>query len=147
MIALIQRVTEASVVVKGCMIANIGIGLLALLGVERDDGHQDAVRIAERLISYRVFSDLEGKMNRSVKDVGGDILLVPQFTLAADTGKGMRPSFHTAAKPADGQRLFDAVAMELMGCGQNVQHGQFGANMQVQLINDGPVTFFLKSHA
>ena len=146
MLALIQRVTQASVVVDGATIGAIGPGLLALVGVEPDDGEPQLVRMAERLLGYRVFADEEGRMNRSLADIGGGLLLVSQFTLAADTRSGMRPGFSTAAAPAEAERLFSRL-VEI--CRQKhppgVEMGQFGAHMVVSLVNDGPVTFLLKS--
>ncbi len=125
-------------------VARIGAGLLVLVGVERDDGAHEAARLLERLLGYRVFPDAAGRMNLSVRDVGGALLLVPQFTLAADTRKGMRPSFTPAAAPAEGERWFTYLA-ELAGtCGLPVATGRFGADMRVALVNEGPVTFWLR---
>ncbi len=143
MIALIQRVTRATVTVENNTIGQINKGLLALIGVEKGDGPAQAARLVERLTGYRVFSDKEGKMNLSVSDCGGSLLLVPQFTLAANTAKGMRPSFSSAAAPAEGERLFDYFVDEARRTGIDTQTGQFGADMQVSLVNDGPVTFWL----
>jgi len=145
MIALIQRVTEARVVVAGETVGAIGRGLLAFVAVERDDTEARADRLLERLLGYRVFPDAEGRMNLSVADTGGGLLLVPQFTLAADTRKGMRPSFSTAAAPADGRRLFDYLVEGVRRRHQAVATGRFGADMQVALVNDRPVTFWLAS--
>ena len=145
MIGLLQRVTEASVSVGGERIAEIGPGLLVLVGVVRGDGEADAERLAERLAGYRVFPDGDGRMNRSLADTGGGLLAVPQFTLAADTGKGRRPSLGRAAPPDDGRRLFEHFCDAVAGAGISLQRGEFGANMQVQLINDGPVTFWLST--
>jgi D-tyrosyl-tRNA(Tyr) deacylase len=144
MIALIQRVTEASVAVDGKCIARIGAGLLVLLGVERDDGTSQADRLLERILGYRVFPDEEGRMNLSVRDKEGGLLLVPQFTLAADTRKGMRPSFTPAALPQEGAYWFGYVLEKAREryCGY-VEAGHFGADMKVALVNDGPVTFWL----
>jgi D-tyrosyl-tRNA(Tyr) deacylase len=142
-IALIQRVLRASVTVENNTIGQINKGLLALIGVEKRDGPRQAVRLVERLTGYRVFSDAEGKMNLSVADCRGELLLVPQFTLVADTSKGMRPSFSSAAAPADGERLFNYCVDEVRRTGLVTQTGQFGADMQVSLVNDGPVTFWL----
>lgn len=145
MIALIQRVTSAQVRVNGEEIAHIDKGLLAFIGVEKDDSEKQARRLVERILGYRVFEDADGKMNLGLKQVGGQLLLVSQFTLAADTHKGMRPSFSSAAPPDEGRKWFD-FAVEL--CRQEIDEvatGQFGANMQVSLINDGPVTFWLQS--
>ena len=145
MIALIQRVSSANVSVGGEEIARIDKGLLAFIGVEKNDHEKQAKRLVERVVAYRVFEDAEGKMNLGLKEIGGQLLLVSQFTLAADTQKGMRPSFSSAAPPEEGRKWFDYV-VEL--CRQEIDvvaTGQFGANMQVGLINDGPVTFWLQS--
>lgn len=143
MIALIQRVSEASVRVDGEIVARIGAGLLALIGVERDDDEDHAARLAERMLTYRVFADDAGRMNRSLLDCGGALLLVPQFTLAADTRKGTRASFSSAAAPARARELFDRlVALARSRCA-DVQTGVFGAAMAVASINHGPVTFRL----
>ncbi|MBZ0072305.1 MAG: D-tyrosyl-tRNA(Tyr) deacylase [Gammaproteobacteria bacterium] len=144
MIGLLQRVTEARVAVDGATIAAIGRGLLVLIGVERGDGEVQAERLLERLLGYRVFPDAEGRMNLSVSDSGGGLLLVPQFTLPADTRKGMRPSFTPAATPAEGRRLFDHLAARARAAHTDVATGRFGADMQVSLTNDGPVTFWLQ---
>ena len=144
MIGLLQRVLSASVSVDGQRIAGIGAGLMVLVGVEKDDTQQSAERMVERLLGYRVFSDDEDKMNLNVLDVGGEVLLVPQFTLAADTKKGMRPSFSSAATPQQGSDLFDAVVDIMSRQTPGVQTGRFGADMAVELINDGPVTFWLQ---
>lgn len=144
MIGLIQRVSRASVTVAGERIAEIGPGLLVLLGVENNDGPEQAGRLVKKLLEYRVFADDDGKMNLSVLDIAGEVLLVPQFTLAADTGKGRRPSFSSAASPAQGADLF-AVVVDIMSRQiPQLQTGQFGAEMAVELINDGPVTFWLQ---
>ena len=145
MIALLQRVTSASVTVNNKRIAEIGHGLLVLVGVEKHDDEAKAGRLVERILGYRVFADVAGKMNLNVSDVGGDILLVPQFTLAADTRKGMRPSFSSAADPEAGCALFDAVVDIMERNTERVQKGRFGADMSVQLVNDGPVTFWLQT--
>jgi D-tyrosyl-tRNA(Tyr) deacylase len=145
MIGLLQRVSDASVTVDGARIAAIGRGLLVLVGVEREDGPPQALRLAERLLAYRVFPDAAGKMNLSVVDIGGDVLLVPQFTLVADTTSGNRPSFSRGADPAAGKRWFELLAVECRGLHDHVAVGRFGAAMQVALTNDGPVTFWLKS--
>lgn len=144
MISLIQRVTQASVRVDGEMVGAIGPGLLALVAVEPGDGEAQAQRMAERLIGYRVFSDAEGKMNLSLADTGGGLLLVSQFTLAADTAKGMRPSFTSAASPAEGERWFNRLVEICRARHGRVEIGRFGAHMQVALVNDGPVTFRLQ---
>lgn len=130
-------------VVGSTEVAKIGIGLLVLVGVERDDGPEQAKKLASRLVAYRVFADAAGKMNRSVRDVGGALLLVPQFTLAADTSGGLRPSFSRAAPPEVGARLFDALVAAIAATGVPHGCGRFGADMQVTLTNDGPVTFWL----
>jgi D-tyrosyl-tRNA(Tyr) deacylase len=144
MIGLIQRVSGANVVIKGHQGANIGAGLLVLIGVQREDGPAEASKLAERLVAYRVFADAAGKMNRSVRDVGGSLLLVPQFTLAADTSGGLRPSFSKAAPPEVGAAMFDALVAAVAATGVPYACGRFGADMQVTLTNDGPVTFWLE---
>lgn len=144
MIALLQRVTEASVSVADEHVAAIGAGVLALVAVERGDGEAEAARMAERLLQFRLFPDARGRMNRDIRAVGGELLLVPQFTLAADTDSGHRPGFSGSASPAEARRLFDALAARLGAAGQLVATGRFGADMQVVLINDGPVTFRLR---
>jgi D-tyrosyl-tRNA(Tyr) deacylase len=144
MIGLLQRVTQASVSVEGETIGAIDRGLLVLVGVERGDAEAQADRLLERLRGYRVFADAEGRMNLSVVDIGGGVLLVPQFTLAADTAKGMRPSFSCAAQPAQGQRLFEYLVARAEQLHSPVASGRFGADMQVALVNDGPVTFWLQ---
>jgi D-tyrosyl-tRNA(Tyr) deacylase len=144
MIGLLQRVTHASVAVDGHEIARIARGLLVLVGVERGDTASGAQRLAERLVGYRVFADDAGRMNRSVRDVAGALLLVPQFTLAADTDSGMRPSFSTAAPPAEGEALFEELVARVALLGVATARGRFGADMQVALTNDGPVTFWLR---
>ncbi|MFQ6005463.1 MAG: D-aminoacyl-tRNA deacylase [Woeseia sp.] len=145
MIGLLQRVSEASVTIDGRIVGEIGPGLLVLVAVHRDDAEADINRLAERVLTYRVFPDDEGRMNRSVLDEGLGLLAVPQFTLTADTRKGTRASFTKAANPAKGSDYFDrfvtACASELPG----VQAGEFGADMKVRLVNDGPVTFWLES--
>ena len=143
MIALIQRVTRAEVVVAGAAVGRIGRGLLAFIGVERGDGERQAARLLERLLDYRVFADVDGRMNLSLRDVHGGLLLVPQFTLAADTRKGTRASFSPAAPPEQGRALFDYLLSEAQDSHPEVVSGCFGADMQVALINDGPVTFWL----
>lgn len=144
-IALLQRVSAASVSVEGARIAAIGPGLLALIGVVKHDSDRDARRMVERILGYRIFSDEDGRMNRNVLEAQGSVLLVPQFTLAADTRKGMRPSFSSAAGPEKGIALFDAVVDIMSRQTSRVQCGRFGADMQVELVNDGPVTFWLES--
>lgn len=145
MIALLQRVNSASVSVHGERIAAIDHGLLALIGVERNDDEASAARLVERVLGYRMFSDDDGKMNLNVQDVDGNVLLVPQFTLAADTNKGMRPSFSSAADPQSGSALFDTVVDIMKRTLSQVQVGQFGADMSVELVNEGPVTFWLQT--
>jgi D-aminoacyl-tRNA deacylase len=143
LIALLQRVERASVHVAGDEVAAIGHGLLALVAVERGDGEQEARRLAERVVGYRVFADPQGKMNLSLKDVAGELLAVPQFTLAADTNSGLRPSFSSAAAPGEGERRF-AQFVSFAAKGLTVKTGRFGADMKVSLVNDGPVTFWLQ---
>lgn len=145
MIGLLQRVSHASVEVDRQVIGKIERGLLVLVGVEKGDDESTADRLLERLLSYRVFPDADDKMNLSVTDIKGAMLLVPQFTLAADTNKGTRPSFTSAAPPAEGQRLFDYFVTQATQSSINIQTGQFGADMQVSLLNDGPVTFWLQT--
>ena len=144
MIGLIQRVSEASVVVQGRTVGKIGPGLLVLIGVEKHDDETTAKRLLERLLGYRVFSDAQDKMNLSLTDIGGELLLVPQFTLAADTHKGTRPSFSSAASPELGASLFEYFVAMARKSHSRVATGVFGANMKVSLINDGPVTFWLQ---
>jgi len=143
MIALIQRVTEAGVRVDGETVGAIGAGLLALVAVEPGDDETRTRRMAERLLGFRVFSDAQGKMNLSLTDTGGGLLLVSQFTLAADTAKGMRASFTSAASPEEGRRWFDRLVEICRERHATVETGQFGAHMVVNLVNDGPVTFRL----
>jgi D-tyrosyl-tRNA(Tyr) deacylase len=144
MIGLLQRVSQASVTVDGQVIGAIGRGLMVLVCAERGDTEREAEALLTKLLGYRVFPDEAGKMNRSVTDVEGGLLLVPQFTLAADTRSGTRPSFSPAAAPEDGRRLFDHAVRRARERHGNVATGQFGADMQVGLINDGPVTFWLR---
>lgn len=144
MIGLLQRVTEASVSVDSEIIGRINRGLMVLIGVEKNDTQAQADRLLERLLGYRVFPDHEDKMNLSVVDINGGLLLVPQFTLPADTKKGMRPSFSSAASPEQGQQLFDYLVSNAKTKHGNVETGSFGADMQVSLVNDGPVTFWLQ---
>lgn len=144
MIALLQRVSHASVQVDGKQIAQIDRGLLLFIGIEKDDDESRADRLIERFLGYRVFADQEGKMNLSVTDIKGGVLLVPQFTLAADTRKGARPSFSSAASPQLGKTLFHYVVQQTRQRYSPVCTGEFGADMQVQLQNDGPVTFWLQ---
>ncbi|MEE8092978.1 MAG: D-aminoacyl-tRNA deacylase [Gammaproteobacteria bacterium] len=144
MIGLLQRVSHADVVVDGESIAHIGLGLAVLVGVERGDTDREAARLLERLLAFRVFADDEGRMNLSVHDVGGELLLVPQFTLAADTAKGNRPGFSRAAGPEQGQELFEGLVRLAESSEIAVASGRFGAMMQVNLSNEGPVTFWLR---
>lgn len=144
MLALLQRVTEASVTVDAETVGAIGAGLMVLVAIEPGDGETQAQRMRDRLLGYRVFADADDRMNLSLADTGGGLLLVPQFTLAADTRKGMRPSFTTAAAPADGRRWFDRLAELARAAHPAVATGRFGAHMQVRLVNDGPTTFILR---
>jgi len=146
MIALLQRVSQAGVEVDGASVGKIGPGLLVLLCAERGDGRAEADRLLARVLGYRVFADAAGKMNLSLIDVQGGLLLVPQFTLAADTHKGMRPSFTPAAAPAEGERLFDYFLARARAAhaAVAVEAGRFGAHMRVSLTNDGPVTIWLR---
>jgi D-tyrosyl-tRNA(Tyr) deacylase len=143
MIALIQRVLSAHVDVGDELVGRIGLGLLALVAVQPDDGEIQTRRMLERLLGYRVFADDTGRMNRSLIDTGGGLLLVSQFTLAADTRSGMRPSFTSAASPEHGKRWFDRLVELARGAHPGVETGRFGAHMMIQLVNDGPVTFWL----
>jgi D-tyrosyl-tRNA(Tyr) deacylase len=146
MLALIQRVTEARVDVDGVTVGAIGPGLLALIGVQPGDGAPQVARMRERLLGYRVFADEAGRMNCSLLQSGGRLLLVSQFTLAADTSSGMRPGFSTAAAPAEAERIFDElVAACRLQLPHGVETGRFGAHMLVSLANDGPVTFLLQA--
>ena len=145
MIGLLQRVAQASVEVGAEHVASIGPGLLVLVGVRPDDDEASAVRLLDRLLHYRIFADETGRMNLSLSQTLGDLLLVPQFTLAADTAKGLRPGFSTAAPPEQGRRLFDFLAQAARDEFGAVQTGLFGAHMQVSLTNDGPVTIWLES--
>ena len=145
MISLLQRVARASVTVESEVVGEINQGLLVLIGVEKADSRAQAERMVERILGYRVFNDTDGKMNHSVRDIGGGVLLVPQFTLAADTRRGMRPGFSTAAPPETGRQLFDSVVDIMRSNYDYVATGRFGADMAVELVNDGPVTFWLTS--
>jgi D-aminoacyl-tRNA deacylase len=145
MIALIQRVSAARVSVGGEVVGAIGRGVLALIGVRRGDGEPQVERLLERLLTYRVFADAQGRMNLSLREVGGGLLLVPQFTLAADTKKGTRASFSPAAEPAQAQRLFARLLERAGESYAPVSAGVFGARMEVSLVNDGPVTFWLET--
>ena len=144
MIGLLQRVSEARVKVDGDIVGEIGSGLLVLVGVEKGDTEDTSDRLLERLLGYRVFSDDAGKMNRSLRDTGGGLLLVSQFTLVADTKKGTRPSFSSGASPGEGERLFNYLLSSARQRHPIVASGIFGAHMEVALVNDGPVTFWLQ---
>jgi D-aminoacyl-tRNA deacylase len=145
MIALIQRVSEASVTVDGILTGAIGVGILALIGVRRGDGAADGARLLERLLNYRIFPDEAGRMNRCLREVDGGLLLVPQFTLAADTRKGNRAGFQTAAAPEQAREQFELLLRGAQGAHTKVAAGVFGAHMRVALVNDGPVTFWLEA--
>ena len=145
MIGLLQRVSNASVAVDDETVGRIGRGLLVLVAVHRDDEPRDIVRLADRILGYRVFPDAEGRMNLSVRDIGGDLLLVPQFTLTADTSKGTRASFTQGAAPEKASDYFARLVATCRQALETVETGRFGANMQVSLINDGPVTFWLET--
>ena len=144
MIALLQRVRQAQVEIDSECVAAISAGLLVLVGVQHDDDEATADRLLERLLGYRVFADIKGRMNLNVKQAGGELLLVPQFTLAADTSSGMRPGFSTAASPAVGEQLFSYMLAQARLQPLPVASGRFGEDMQVSLVNDGPVTFWLQ---
>ena len=145
MLALIQRVTSAEVTVEDAVLGTIGRGLLVLLGIEKDDTESDADKLLQKLLAYRVFADTEGRMNLSVQDVSGGLLLVSQFTLVADTNKGLRPGFSSAKPPREAERLYEYMLAQARARHAAVESGSFGADMQVALVNDGPVTFLLKS--
>lgn len=144
MIALLQRTRSASVTIDGRLVSETGAGMLALVGFSRDDEESRLDRFIERILNYRMFVDAEGRMNRSLRDVGGELLLVPQFTLAADTNSGNRPSFTPAAAPEKGRMLFEALEKRLGQAWPDCAFGVFGADMQVALVNDGPVTFWIE---
>ena len=144
MIGLIQRVSEAKVVVKNKNIGEIQQGILAFIGIEKEDGADQALRLLDKILSYRIFADMDDKMNLSVKDINGGLLLVPQFTLAADTQKGSRPSFSSAASPEKAENIFNELVEQANNKYKIVQTGQFGADMKISLLNDGPVTFWLQ---
>ena len=144
MLALLQRVTEARVSVAGDTLGQIGPGLLVLVGVQPGDGPAQAQRMAERILGYRVFDDADGRMNLSLGDTGGGLLLVPQFTLAADTDRGRRPSFTSAAEPPHARAMFELLVDAAGQRHADVATGRFGAHMQVSLTNNGPVTFLLR---
>ena len=145
MILLLQRVLSASVTISGESTAKIGPGILALVGVQPHDNSDIASGIVTRMLKYRIFGDNDGKMNLNLLQIGGDLLMVPQFTLAADTGHGLRPGFSTAAKPELGRELFGVAVSFARAQHASVQTGTFGADMQVSLVNDGPVTFWLQA--
>lgn len=142
---LIQRVARASVAVKGEVVGQIDQGILLLLGVEKEDDEARADKLLQKVLNYRIFSDAGGKMNRSLCDINGGLLIVSQFTLVADTRKGLRPSFSSGATPAEGERLYKYVVQQARAQWHDVATGIFGADMQVSLVNDGPVTFWLES--
>jgi len=142
---LIQRVSQGQVDVDGVTVGQISTGILLLLGVERDDDEARADKLLHKVQNYRIFSDNQGRMNLSLKDTGGELLVVSQFTLVADTAKGMRPGFSRGATPSEGERLYEYFVNQAKAAGLTVQTGRFGANMQVGLTNDGPVTFWLES--
>lgn len=147
MIALLQRVSEASVHVNGNLVGQIDKGILALIGVQRDDSENQADRLLERILAYRIFPDADDRMNLNLRQANGGLLLVPQFTLAADTNSGNRPSFTPAAPPAEGKRLFHYLVEQARTEVEKFAIGQFGADMKVSLVNDGPVTFWLEVSA
>jgi D-tyrosyl-tRNA(Tyr) deacylase len=142
--ALLQRVSQARVDIHGDTVGQIGAGLLVFLGVERDDTEQHAEALARRCLDYRIFADDEGKMNLGVRERQGGVLVVSQFTLAADTRKGLRPGFSVAAPPEQGERLYHHFVKSIQDSGLRTETGRFGADMQVHLVNDGPVTFLLE---
>ncbi|TNC82377.1 MAG: D-tyrosyl-tRNA(Tyr) deacylase [Oleiphilus sp.] len=142
--ALIQRVAEAEVIVEHAQVAQISAGLLVLLGVGKNDTEQEARKLLDKVLRYRVFEDAAGKMNQSLLDINGDLLVVSQFTLVAETQKGLRPSFSSAAPPGLARALYECFVAYAKDSGLHVQTGQFGADMKVGLVNDGPVTFMLE---
>lgn len=146
MLGLIQRVSSASVTVDGQVIGEIGPGLLLLLGVEKDDNEEVAGRLLKKVLAYRVFADQQGKMNLCLNDTGGGLLVVSQFTLAADTQKGLRPSFSSAKPPGEAEKLYDFFVAQAHVGHKDVACGSFGADMKVALVNDGPVTFMLNAN-
>lgn len=145
MLTVIQRVTRANVSVNSCIIGEIGTGVLALIAIEKDDDEKTAQRLLERILNYRIFADANDKMNLSLRDIQGGLLLVPQFTLAANTDKGNRPSFASAAAAEMSLQLFNYLKTLAITTYPNVEFGEFGANMQVALLNNGPVTFTLRT--
>jgi len=145
MLALLQRVNWAQVSVNHKIIGKIQRGMLVFIGVEKEDTHQKANRLIERLLGYRIFPDAQNKMNLNIQDIKGKLLIIPQFTLAADTQKGMRPSFSSAADPQKGQALFNYFLSKIQEIFPFIEQGEFGAHMQIELCNDGPVTFLLKT--
>ena len=145
MICVIQRVKHSQLHIEGALHADISQGLLALVGLEKGDDERSLVKMLDKLLAYRVFADAEGKMNLSLRDIAGDLLLVSQFTLAADTQKGLRPGFSSALPPAEAKPLFENMVQEAVARHPNTQSGVFGADMQISLLNDGPVTFILRA--
>lgn len=147
MLGLIQRASSASVSIDNSVVGQINRGIVLLLGIEKNDSEEKANQLIQKILNYRIFNDENGKMNLSLQDIGGDLLVVSQFTLAADTKKGLRPSFSSAAPPAEAKMLYEYFLNQAINCNNGaVASGQFGADMQVSLCNDGPVTFLLKSH-
>jgi D-tyrosyl-tRNA(Tyr) deacylase len=146
MIALIQRVTEASVVIDGSVFSSINKGLLVLIGIELSDSEPSALQLSKKILNLRVFDDDKGLMNLSVSDIGGEVLVVPSFTLAADTSRGNRPGFSTALKPDLAKPLFDSLYKSIKAQLASTRQGRFGADMQVRLVNDGPITISLKTN-
>lgn len=144
MIGLLQRVSEARVTVDGKVIGEVGKGLLVLVCAQREDTEENAEKLAKKILEYRIFEDENGKMNKSISDVGGELLVVSQFTLAADTSRGLRPSFTPAAAPDVGERLYEHFVSAVRQSSLKVETGEFGAHMQVGLVNDGPVTIWLE---
>lgn len=145
MICVIQRVKHSQLHIEGALHADISQGLLALVGLEKGDDEGSLGKMLDKLLAYRVFADAEGKMNLSLRDIAGDLLLVSQFTLAADTQKGLRPGFSSALPPAEAKPLFENMVQEAVARHPNTQSGVFGADMQISLLNDGPVTFILRA--
>jgi D-tyrosyl-tRNA(Tyr) deacylase len=146
MIALIQRVTEASVVIDGSVFSSINKGLLVLIGIELSDSEPSVLQLSKKILNLRVFDDDKGLMNLSVSDIGGEVLVVPNFTLAADTSRGNRPGFSTALKPGLAKPLFDSLYNSIKAQLASTRQGRFGADMQVSLVNDGPITISLKTN-